>query len=372
MNKLLIGALALLTMAACSKKNIEVSGDLKGLGNTKAILNKLAGGMPVALDTVEAKEGKFLFEMPKTDAQLLLVFFEGKQEPVAFFGGDDDVEITGDIANLSKADVKGSANTALFKKFNDEIPGLERSKAIREEYVKAQMGGDNATMEQLRGEFDNLMNEQRAYFEKFVEDNTTNPVGAFMALNMASAYSPEKMKEMVGKFEASLKEHPYVKDLKDMITQMEQMEKAMADRAKAVENIQVGKAAPDFTLTSLEGKSISLSSLKGKYVLVDFWASWCQPCRQEMPNVLNLYNKYKSKGFEVFGVSTDQEESKWKEAVTQDKLSWIQVRDSLGEVSNVYGIEVIPTTFLLDKEGVIIARDLRGEELANKLKELFN
>ncbi|MFT3738038.1 MAG: TlpA disulfide reductase family protein [Breznakibacter sp.] len=371
MNKLLIGALALLTMGACSKSNIEVSGELKGLGNTKAILNKISGGMPVALDTVEAKDGKFLFELPKTDAQLLLVFFEGNQEPVVFFGGDDDIRISGDMANLSKVDVKGSANTALFKKFNDEIPGLERSKTIREEYVKAQMSGDNAAMEQLRTEFDNLMGEQRAYFEKFVENNTTNPVGAFMALNMASAYDAEKLKEMTSKFEASLKDHPYVKDLKDMISQMEQMEKAMADRAKAVENIQVGKPAPDFTLASIDGKSVSLSSLKGKYVLVDFWASWCQPCRQEMPNVVKLYDKYKSKGFEVLGVSTDHEEPKWKEAVAQDKLSWIQVRDSVGEVANVYGIEVIPTTFLLDKEGVIIARDLRGEELAKKLAEIL-
>jgi peroxiredoxin len=371
MKKLLIGAAALLLMVACSKKSIEVSGNLKGAGTTKAFLNKLQAGAPVAIDTVEVKDDKFTFEVPTMDAQLLLVFIEGKQEPVVFFGGDDDATLTGDMADLQKVKVTGSDATELFHKFNSEIPGMERSKSIRQDYVKAQMGGDNATMEQLRKEFDNIMAEQKAYFEDFVKKNEDNAVGAFITLNMAGSYKIDELKAKVAKFETALKGHIYVKELQEMVKSMEQSEKAMADRAKAVENIQVGKAAPDFTLDSNDGKKIALSSLKGKYVLVDFWASWCQPCRQENPNTIKLYEKYSKKGLEVLGVSTDQDNAKWLEAVSQDKLTWLQVRDSLGEVANMYGIEQLPTTFLLDKEGTIIARDLRGEELAKKLDELM-
>lgn len=130
--------------------------------------------------------------------------------------------------------------------------------------------------------------------------------------------------------------------------------------------------APDFTLNDTDGHPVSLSSFKGSYVLVDFWASWCPPCRQENPDIVRTYHKYHSKGFSILSVSLDDEKDKWIEAIEKDGLDWPQVSDLKGWQSHVvdlYGLRGIPMNFLLDKEGRIIDKGLRAELLEKKLAE---
>jgi len=138
--------------------------------------------------------------------------------------------------------------------------------------------------------------------------------------------------------------------------------------------IRVGDVAPEIYLPNLNGKSVSLYSLRGKYVLVDFWASWCGPCRYENPNLVKLYSKYKEKGLEIYGVSLDQDKESWENAVKKDGITWIQVSD-LSQWNSVvvplYQLEVIPASFLLNKDGKIIASYLRGPDLENTLKQLL-
>jgi len=137
----------------------------------------------------------------------------------------------------------------------------------------------------------------------------------------------------------------------------------------------IGSAAPDFTLNDVNGKPVSLASFKGKYTLVDFWASWCGPCRQENPNVVKAYNTYKAKGFEILGVSLDDKKENWEKAIQQDNLGWKHVSDLKGWQSSaaaLYDVKGIPMNFLLDKDGKIIAKNLRGEDLVKKLSEVLN
>jgi peroxiredoxin len=146
------------------------------------------------------------------------------------------------------------------------------------------------------------------------------------------------------------------------------------EKVEAGTGINVGDKAPEIALPDPTGKIIALSSLRGKYVLIDFWSSWCGPCRRENPNVVKMYQTYKDKGFEIFGVSLDMNKEQWLQAIEQDGLTWTHVSD-LGYWNSVvvpqYQISGIPATFLLDKEGKIIARDLRGAELEAKLKEVL-
>nr|HQU58722.1 TlpA disulfide reductase family protein [Saprospiraceae bacterium] len=144
---------------------------------------------------------------------------------------------------------------------------------------------------------------------------------------------------------------------------------------KKAQSFMIGGEAPDFTLKTPEGQDMSLSELRGKVVLIDFWASWCGPCRRENPNVVRMYNEYKDKGFDILGVSLDKTQDRWVEAIQQDGLSWHHVSDLKGwanEVAQAYGVRSIPHTVLIDAEGKILARNLRGEALEQKLAELFD
>ena len=137
----------------------------------------------------------------------------------------------------------------------------------------------------------------------------------------------------------------------------------------------VGAIAPQFSVNDVNGAPISISSFRGKYVLIDFWASWCGPCRQENPFVAKAYNRYSAKGLEIAGVSLDDDMEQWKKAVKADKLEWIQVSDLKGwesEPATLYGVKPVPMNFFLDKEGKIVAKNLRGGRLIRKLEELLN
>jgi thiol-disulfide isomerase/thioredoxin len=203
-----------------------------------------------------------------------------------------------------------------------------------------------------------MMVEKLTETSEIIAANPASPVSLFLVQNNYMREGYEKLNDIFSKLDTSLAYIPTYKKT--------------ADYLHTIESTQIFKTAPDFTIPSIEdGKEITLSSLRGKYLLVDFWASWCRPCRAENPNVKAAYKKYKSKGFEVLSVSVDRDTAAWKSAVNTDGMTWIQGHDTNNISYSLYGVMSIPTTLLLDKDGVIIEKNLRGAALEEKLKELF-
>ncbi len=366
MKQLLFVALLAISFVACQQKEYSINGTIEGVEEGQAILSKIENGRPVNIDTTQIVAGKFTFTGSEEVPQVYLVFVDDIKTPIMFFGENANINIeVADKEKITDAVISGSPTNDVFTAFVNELPGRARLEELQSEFQKAMMTNEKETMEALKAEANELIEEQKAYFIKFVKENTSNVVGAYLANQAARDLDFDEFKELVSQFEANLGEHMYVTSLKDVLANVEKAENAK----KATE---VGAVAPDFSLESIDGASISLSSLKGKYLLVDFWASWCKPCRSENPNVVEAYKAYNSKGFDVLSVSLDRDSAAWKKAVEEDGMVWNHVIDAKGDIAQTYGVQGIPFTLLLDKEGKIIAKNLRGTALEEKLAELLN
>ncbi len=369
-----ITLLALLTLSIISCNNLKdneflISGTANGIENGKKVFVEIQDENGViAKDTGVIENGKFELKGSTDNIDLGFIRIENEKInlPIILEEGKIKINIVKD--SLQKSTIEGTFNNDKFQKFNNEsVAILEKVKKFEKEnnpkMQKALTENDTVTVNKIKKEYKNFQNDMNDYSKTFIKNNPDAFISVLLLENfLMREYIPAtEIKSFYDKLDKKL-----------VNTKSAQNIKKTLDLMLAV---VIGKPAPKFSAKSPEGKLISLDESLGKVTIVDFWASWCAPCRKENPNVVALYNEYHSKGLNIIGVSLDQDAKKWKDAIAKDNLSWIHVSNLKywdEPIGKQYGISSIPATFILDAKGNIVAKDLRGDALRAKVKELLD
>ncbi|SEA65139.1 Peroxiredoxin [Arachidicoccus rhizosphaerae] len=366
MNKRVIaGAMAAMTLGffACHqapKDSYTINGDITGLKDSMIYFRTSAGDSMV-VDSAKVTAGKFTFTGKAEEPKMASIYLQDRRGGFNLYVENAAISIKGNVDSLSTVRITGSPTQEQWDKFQADLKPLnDQEDTLFQQYQTARMKNDTAAVAAIEKQANDLNDKREAASKKFIQANPKS----YISLNLLRSlvYSTEYA------------------DLNKMFTGLDTAIQHSATGAKISEQLDkmkataIGEPAIDFTANDVNGNPVSLSSFKGKYVLVDFWASWCGPCRAENPNVVKAFNKYKDKNFTILGVSLDEDASKWKEAIDHDKLAWTQVSDLKGwksEPAGKYGVRAIPANFLLDQDGKIIGHNLRGEDLEAKLAEIL-
>jgi peroxiredoxin len=349
--------------APAGKSNFEVRGTLRGAAaGTKVFVVDRKDGRNARLDstTVDAK-GQFALQgtAPEPAVYYLSLDQEKPQLLALPLAPGVKLDISAEAGRLAATGVTKGTPEA------EALSGLLQAR-------QANAGKMQELMQRYKGAADDAA---RAAIEKEGEALDAQLTAATKHLARRPSYlAPYAALALLGD-EAQAAFLDSVTAVYQKIQPVSRYTKALVEHQLRQRATAVGATAPDIQLTGVDGKVIPLSSLRGKYVMIDFWASWCGPCREENPNVVKLYNAYKSKGFEIYGVSLDNNKEKWQKAIQADGLTWTHVSDLKGWQSaagQAYGVQSIPATVLIDPKGRIVAKNLRGEALEKKVAELLN
>ncbi|WP_214227525.1 TlpA disulfide reductase family protein [Pedobacter sp. B4-66] len=351
--------------AACKDKSkFVINGEFKNAApKSKVYLFGLQKDNALPLDsTVLSEKGEFKFTHATPGADFFRIS-AGSNEYMIIAKNGDEIKITADLADKSLAyNTSGAAEADKLQELNTvKHQYMTKIAAIQSQFdqaVSAQPDNREVIMEQMRPQYTAEIDGLNKAVLKFAQDNTASLAG-FYAMNLLNPAEYEK--EMVAyseKIKGNFNDNAAVTEF--------------LKRMSSLKAVQVGQPAPEFTITGIDGKPIKLADFKGKYVLLDFWASWCMPCRKENPNVVKAYNTYKDKNFTILGISLDKDPAAWKKAIADDKLTWShasELSDFEGSTVRLYQIEAIPSSFIIDPKGTIIAKNLRGEELETFLNK---
>ena len=349
-----------LGLAACNQqKTFNVSVSLANANEKTVYLQKFVDNKPVTVDSAVVSNDRAVLAAPVDNPQILYALrIKGRKGSMPFFADNKDVVFVGDMNNPQAVEIMASETQAELDAYNEQLNAFDvQIKALYDCMQQAFDQNDTSKMDSLNVVGTELMHQQDNFRDDYIKAHPESFVAHYILDGVKQDYPVDQLKEMVGAFTT---ESIYRDHINEYIASMERLE--------------VGQPFIDFTLNTKEGEKVSFAEAiaQNKVTMVDFWASWCGPCRKENPVVKAAYEQFHALGFGVISVSVDQDEAAWLKAVEEDQLPWTQVRDSENKVSEDYMIYYIPSNFLYDQHGTMVAKGLRGEELAAKLAEILN
>ncbi len=364
MKKIIYLFVLVVFMFACNKvPHYTIKGKIVGADSITFILQqRAAGNRVVTIDSVFSKNGSFKMTGTVEYPDMVQLVAREPGHGISFFIENSPISITGKLDSLYNAIITGSKTQDEYQAYRDTNEALRgKYSAFYRDYQVARQENDTAKISGLEKEIVAAQNQMTQLKKDYIKDNPSSYVAPLLLSSLSYDLEAEEIEAAIYAMDTNVAKIPIVNELKARIVLM-----------KAV---SIGHKAPDFTLNDVNGNSVPLYSKVGsRLLLIDFWAAWCAPCRQENPNVVRIYNQFHKKGFDVFGVSLDEKKDDWVKAIADDKLTWTHVSDLKywnNAAAKMYAVEAIPANFLLDETGTIIARNLRGQALSDKVKGIL-
>jgi peroxiredoxin len=363
MKKVIYFVIVVFLLSSCSSTpHYTVKGKIDGSDSITFYLQKREAGKNVSIDSAVSRKGSFTFKGGVVKYPQMVQLVAGNtRKRTSFYLENKEITVKGSLDSLFNAEFRGSKSQDEYKAF------IESNKPLSDIYSKlivkyqtAGQSGDAANVALLKIRLDSLETGMTNLQKTFVKNNPHSYVTPSLLISLSYEMEADEIESFINGLDTAIAALPPMTTLKERVAVM----KAVA----------IGKKAPDFTLNDINGNPVALSSKFGpRLLLIDFWASWCEPCREENPNVVKVYNEFHKKGFDVVGVSLDHVKDAWVKAIADDKLTWTHVSDLLwwnSAAAKLYAVNSIPANFLLDETGTIIGRNLRGDALYNKVNEV--
>jgi thiol-disulfide isomerase/thioredoxin len=363
MKKYFAGLVIVLFLASCEKK-AEFVAQIDGVeDNTKIFMSKLGkNNQPEPIDTTVVLNGSFKFDLNEGEPQQFnMIQIDGMPGNMFFVREEQTINATLYKDSLRSSVIEGGQHNTLLKTYMDTLQSIsKKARQLSLDMRDAMNNQDREGLTQLRQEQQEMLKKDTEYRKQFAESNPTSIIAA-LALSdlMSSKKVPnQELKSIYDAFSDEVKDHT--------------LGKLLIENLAKLSKTDIGAKIENFEGPSPDGQILSLEDAKGKLTLIDFWASWCKPCRMENPNVVSVYNDYKDQGFSIMSVSLDRSKDSWLKAIEDDQMDWYHISNLQywnEPIAKEWGIRSIPATFLIDENNMIVGKNLRGNALREKVKE---